>query len=182
MRKFLILLPALLFAASIGGAAVDYPVTIDKAVELSSTPVTTSTTVYSVDDALGTADVFAGATRRAGGQGMIRHLRVLAAQSTTIGFDVMLFSRTFAGTALNEPWLPATGDVNNSFLGKISISGTAWTALGANAAYAEFRDIDLPYDLPAGVDDLSYQLVIRGGDDSVAADNIVLKLDAVWLD
>lgn len=177
----MLLTAALLVLGTSARAAVSYPIEIDSSVQLSATPVTLSVTVFSVDDALSETFTLAGATRRSGGKGMIRHLHVLAAKSTTIGFDVMIFSRTFAGTALNEAWAPATGDVNNSFIGKISITSTAWTQLGSGAASAEFLDVDMPYNLPAGQDDLQCQLVIRGGDDSLTANQLVIKADAVWV-
>ena len=181
MRKFLLLLPAMMLAASSGGAAVSYDVKIDSEVQLSATPVVLSVTVYSVGDALSDAFTLEGATRRSGGKGMLRHLRVLAAKSTTIGFDLFVWSRTFTATAKNEAFAPATGDVMTSLLGKVSISSTAWTAMGSTAAYAEFLNVDLPFQLPAGRDDLECQLVLRGGDDSLTANQIVIKADILWL-
>lgn len=176
----MLLAAALLVLGTSARAAVSYPIEIDSAVQLSASPTVASSSVYSVADALGDKFTLAGATRRAGGKGMLRHMRAFATVSTTVGFDVMVFSRSFSGTAKNEPWVPLAGDVNNSFVGVVSIAAADWTALGSGAAYAENTDIDLPYNLPAGESALYGQMVIRKGDDSFAADSLVLKFDAVW--
>jgi len=183
MRKLFVVAVALMLAtiASRGQAAVNYQLEIDKYRDLSATPPCQSVTVFTDGDALTEVFEFSGATRRSGGMGVVRELLVIAAQSTTVGFDLVLSSRTFTGSPLNEAFTPVKGEMNNSLETTITVTASDWVSLGG-VSYARITGIDYVYDLPDGQDDLHAQAVMNVGDESVTANNLVFKLKVAWLD
>jgi len=181
MKKLFGLLAVVLLVASGARAAVQMQLVIDKHVDISATPLVASVTVYAASDALGNRMTWAGVTRRAGGVAVVREMLVVSTQSTTVGFTLMLMSRTFTASLTNEAFAPVAGEVRESFVGKIVVAGTDWTALGTGTSFVRKTDVDLVVNLPAGQDDLHGQLMMGFWENSFAADNFVVTLKIGWL-
>ncbi len=181
MRSLSLVAVLLLAVASVAKASVTFPLEVIERVELSVSPTGAHATVFSVGDAITQTFTLTGAAQRPGGVGIIQHLRCTLSVSGTVGFDVMVFSRSFAGTALNAAWAPTAGDLANSYVGKISIVGSDWVAQGSSAQSAVNEDVDLRFDLPKGSRNLYCQAVLRLGDKAITTDALKFKFDIAWL-
>ncbi|KKN58440.1 hypothetical protein LCGC14_0552530 [marine sediment metagenome] len=181
MKKLFLMLPVLFLAASVARGAVSFPITVIERVVLTVTPVGADATVFSVADALTQTVTLTGAARRAGESIIIEHMLATATIGGTIGFDIMLFTRSFAGTALNAAWSPVAGDVNNSYAGKITVEGSDWVALGSASQAAHLISEDLRINMPPDSKNLYFQVVLRKGDASLTTNALVFRFDIAWI-
>jgi len=178
----MLILAALMICATSVRAAISYQPTIDAYRQLSATPTVASVTVFTDGDTVGDRMDFAGAARKAGGQLLIRGMRFVSTISTTATLDCLIATRTFTGSANNEAFAYLPGEANNSFRTVVSVAAGDWTALGSGVSVAEKNDLDIYVDLPAGVDDLSAQMILRTYPMSWAGNNLVVVMDVAWLE
>jgi hypothetical protein len=125
---------------------------------------------YTAGDALGAASQFNSVPDH----GTIMSVMVIDRADQGINLDMVLFSRSFTGTADNDEFAPSDADLQNC-LGGVLVD--TWKNFSTNQM-GIVDNVGLPYWAPEGI--LYFQCVTRGTPTYAATDDVRVALGIIY--